>query len=325
MKNYYSKITLACIVIVLMGTSCVISKKKCAEQQALEAAKLTRICDERVDVVKKELQKITDDFNKLSKESSDKLLAKDLEISNLKIELAKNQVKSESESDKIADLKTQLNNSVADLKAQLNNSVSDLKKTHQDIELLRDVNTKLFEEKSNLKYNESTRKTRDSLIKNVYENLTKGLNIDNTNGDIEVKVDKAVVYVDISEKVLFKSGSFELTDKANASLEQIAKLIQAKSSFDVIVEGHTDDVPYNGSKEISDNWDLSAKRATAVVRLLKNNYGVNPSRITAAGRAEFNPIADNKTVEGRAKNRRIKIIITPTLEQFGKLLEKAIE
>ena len=318
MKNYYSKITLACIVIVLMGTSCVISKKKCAEQQALEAAKLTRICDERVDVVKKELQKITDDFNKLSKESNDKLLAKDLEISNLKVELAKNQVKSESESDKIADLKTQLNNSVADLKAQLNNSVSDLKKTHQDIELLKDANR-------NLLTSEIIRKTRDSLVKNVYENLTKGLNIDNTNGDIEVKVDKAVVYVDISEKVLFKSGSFELTDKANASLEQIAKLIQAKSSFDVIVEGHTDDVPYNGSKEISDNWDLSAKRATAVVRLLKNNYGVNPSRITAAGRAEFNPIADNRTVEGRAKNRRIKIIITPTLEQFGKLLEKAVE
>ena len=314
MKNYYSKITLACIVIVLMGTSCVISKKKCAEQQALEAAKLTRICDERVDVVKKELQKITDDFNKLSKESSDKLLAKDLEISNLKVELAKNQGKSEGESKYIEGLKL----TIDDQQTRLNKTVTDLNKTQQDIDLLRDVNR-------NLLTSEIIRKTRDSLVKNVYENLTKGLNIDNTNGDIEVKVDKAVVYVDISEKVLFKSGSFELTDKANASLEQIAKLIQAKSSFDVIVEGHTDDVPYNGSKEISDNWDLSAKRATAVVRLLKNNYGVNPSRITAAGRAEFNPIADNRTVEGRAKNRRIKIIITPTLEQFGKLLEKAVE
>ena len=314
MKNYYSKITLACIVIVLMGTSCVISKKKCAEQQALEAAKLTRICDERVDVVKKELQKITDDFNKLSKESNDKLLAKDIEISNLKIELAKNQGKSEGESKYIEGLKL----TIDDQQTRLNKTVTDLNKTQQDIDLLRDVNR-------NLLTSEIIRKTRDSLVKYVYENLTKGLNIDNTNGDIEVKVDKAVVYVDISEKVLFKSGSFELTDKANASLEQIAKLIQAKSSFDVIVEGHTDDVPYNGSKEISDNWDLSAKRATAVVRLLKNNYGVNPSRITAAGRAEFNPIADNKTVEGRAKNRRIKIIITPTLEQFGKLLEKAIE
>ena len=314
MKNYYSKITLACIVIVLMGTSCVISKKKCAEQQALEAAKLTRICDERVDVVKKELQKITDDFNKLSKESSDKLLAKDLEISNLKIELAKNQGKSEGESKYIEGLKL----TIDDQQTRLNKTVTDLNKAQQDIDLLRDVNR-------NSLTSEIIRKTRDSLVKNVYENLTKGLNIDNTNGDIEVKVDKAVVYVDISEKVLFKSGSFELTDKANASLEQIAKLIQAKSSFDVIVEGHTDDVPYNGSKEISDNWDLSAKRATAVVRLLKNNYGVNPSRITAAGRAEFNPIADNRTVEGRAKNRRIKIIITPTLEQFGKLLEKAVE
>ena len=314
MKNYYSKITLACIVIVLMGTSCVISKKKCAEQQALEAAKLTRICDERVDVVKKELQKITDDFNKLSKESNDKLLAKDLEISNLKVELAKNQGKSEGESKYIEGLKL----TIDDQQTRLNKTVTDLNKTQQDIDLLRDVNR-------NLLTSEIIRKTRDSLVKNVYENLTKGLNIDNTNGDIEVKVDKAVVYVDISEKVLFKSGSFELTDKANASLEQIAKLIQAKSSFDVIVEGHTDDVPYNGSKEISDNWDLSAKRATAVVRLLKNNYGVNPSRITAAGRAEFNPIADNRTVEGRAKNRRIKIIITPTLEQFGKLLEKAVE
>lgn len=307
MKNYYSKITLACIFIVLMGTSCVISKKKCAEQQAQEAARLTRICDERVDVVKKELQKLTDDFNKLSKESNDKLLAKDLEISNLKIELAKNQGKSEEESKNKGDLRL----TIDELKTQLN-------KTQQIVDNLKD-------DKRDLIANETTRKIRDSLVRNVYENLTKGLNIDNTNGDIEVKVDKAVVYVDISEKVLFKSGSFELTDKANASLEQIAKLIQAKSSFDVIVEGHTDDVPYNGSKEISDNWDLSAKRATAVVRLLKNNYGVNPSRITAAGRAEFNPIADNRTIEGRAKNRRIKIIITPTLEQFGKLLEKATE
>ena len=314
MKNYYSKITLACIVIVLMGTSCVISKKKCAEQQALEAAKLTRICDERVDVVKKELQKITDDFNKLSKESNDKLLAKDLEISNLKIDSAKNQGKSDGESKYIEGLKL----TIDDQQTRLNKTVTDLNKAQQDIDLLRDVNR-------NSLTSEIIRKTRDSFVRNLYENLTKGLNIDNTNGDIEVKVDKAVVYVDISEKVLFKSGSFELTDKANASLEQIAKLIQAKSSFDVIVEGHTDDVPYNGSKEISDNWDLSAKRATAVVRLLKNNYGVKPSRITAAGRAEFNPIADNRTVEGRAKNRRIKIIITPTLEQFGKLLEVAVD
>lgn len=142
--------------------------------------------------------------------------------------------------------------------------------------------------------------------------------------DINVKVDKGVVYVDISDKLLFKSGSYDVTDRAQVVLGKVAKVITSQPDVEFMVEGHTDNRPYHGAT-ILDNWDLSVKRATSVVRILQNKYGVPPSRMTAAGRGEYVPIASNDSKDGQSANRRTRIVILPQLDQFFKLLEKPQE
>ncbi|MBX2906354.1 MAG: flagellar motor protein MotB [Taibaiella sp.] len=139
--------------------------------------------------------------------------------------------------------------------------------------------------------------------------------------DINVKVDKGVVYVDISDKMLFKSGSYDINDQASTVLGKVAKVITSQPDIEFMVEGHTDNKPYHGGV-LLDNWDLSVKRATAVVRELQTKYNVPPNRMTAAGRGEYMPIASNDTKEGNAANRRTRIVILPQLDQFFKLLEK---
>lgn len=139
--------------------------------------------------------------------------------------------------------------------------------------------------------------------------------------DINIKVDKGVVYVDISDKLLFKSGKYEVTDRAMEVLEKVARVLKNQPDIEFMVEGHTDNVKFkNGLLE--DNWDLSVKRATTVVRILQNKYGVPSARMTAAGRGEYMPIASNETKDGQAANRRTRIVILPQLDQFFKLLEK---
>ena len=140
--------------------------------------------------------------------------------------------------------------------------------------------------------------------------------------DINVKVDKGVVYIDISDKMLFKSGKYEITDRAKEVLGKVALVLKNQPDIEFMVEGHTDNVPYKGNNVLLDNWDLSVKRATAVVRVLQDQYGLNPAKMAAAGRSEYNPIADNSTAEGRAANRRTRIVILPQLDQFFKLLER---
>jgi chemotaxis protein MotB len=141
--------------------------------------------------------------------------------------------------------------------------------------------------------------------------------------DINIKVDKGVVYVDISDKLLFKSGRYEVTDKAQEILGKVAKVLISQPDIEFMVEGHTDNVAYKGAAGmIEDNWDLSVKRATSVVRLLQTKYHVPPNRMTAAGRGEYVPLASNDTKEGNAANRRTRIVILPQLDQFFKLLEK---
>ena len=139
--------------------------------------------------------------------------------------------------------------------------------------------------------------------------------------DINIKVDKGVVYVDISDKLLFKSGKYEVTDKAQEVLGKVAKVLVAQPDIEFMVEGHTDNVPYSGGI-LEDNWDLSVKRATSVVRILQNKYHVPPARMTAAGRSEYVPVESNDTKDGNAANRRTRIVILPQLDQFFKLLEK---
>lgn len=160
---------------------------------------------------------------------------------------------------------------------------------------------------------------KDSLNMALVMNL-KGAIGDLNDKDINIKVDKGVVYIDISDKLLFKSGSFTVTEPAKIVLGKVAKVLLNQPDIEFMVEGHTDSVPYRNGVLI-DNWDLSVKRATSVVRILQEQYGIPPSHMTAAGRSQYVPVADNTTADGRAANRRTRIVILPQLDQFFKLLE----
>jgi len=161
----------------------------------------------------------------------------------------------------------------------------------------------------------------DSLNLVLVSNLTRSLDRDELQ-DMDVKVLKGVVYISLSENMLYKSGSYQISDKANAILNKIAKIIADYNDYDVLIEGNTDTVPIN-RPNIRNNWDLSVLRASSVVQALQNEHGVDPKRLTAGGRGEYNPIAENTTDEGRYKNRRTQIIITPRLNQFVDLMESA--
>jgi len=162
---------------------------------------------------------------------------------------------------------------------------------------------------------------KDSLNMQLVMNLKGAIgNLDDK--DINIKVDKGVVYIDISDKLLFKSGKYEVTDQAKTVLGKVAAVLQNQPDIEFMVEGHTDNVPYKGGGQLVDNWDLSVKRATAVVRILQKEYGLDPAKMAAAGRSEYKPVAENSTPEGKAANRRTRIVILPQLDQFFKLLEK---
>jgi len=161
---------------------------------------------------------------------------------------------------------------------------------------------------------------KDSLNLALVTNL-KGAIGNMDDKDINIKVDKGVVYIDISDKLLFKSGSYDVNERASEVLGKVALVLKNQPDIEFMVEGHTDNVAYKGNSLLQDNWDLSVKRATAVVRLLQNKYGLDPAHITAAGRSEYVPVADNSTAEGKAANRRTRIVILPQLDQFFKLLE----
>ena len=161
---------------------------------------------------------------------------------------------------------------------------------------------------------------KDSLNMALVMNLKGAIgNLDDK--DINIKVDKGVVYIDISDKLLFKSGSYDISERAGEVLGKVATVLKNQPDIEFMVEGHTDNVAIKSGANLQDNWDLSVKRATAVVRVLQNKYGLNPAKMAAAGRSEYNPVADNSTAEGRSANRRTRIVILPQLDQFFKLLE----
>ncbi|MBP5196010.1 MAG: OmpA family protein [Bacteroidaceae bacterium] len=161
----------------------------------------------------------------------------------------------------------------------------------------------------------------DSLSIALTNKLTRSLSKEELK-DVDVQVLKGVVYISLNDNMLYKSGSYEISQAAGETLSKIAKIITDYSDYEVLVEGNTDDVPIS-QKNIRNNWDLSCLRASSVVQELQNRYGVNPSRMTAGGRGEYNPLADNSTAEGRTRNRRTQIIITPQLDQFMELIDQA--
>ena len=161
----------------------------------------------------------------------------------------------------------------------------------------------------------------DSLNLLLATNLTRSLTPVETD-EVNVQVLKGVVYISLADNMLFKSGSYEVNDRAMQTLGKIAKILKDYSDYDVLVEGNTDPVPIS-RPNIRNNWDLSVLRASSIVQLLQDKFGVDPTRLTAGGRGEYNPIADNETAVGRQRNRRTEIIITPKLDQFMDLIGKA--
>ena len=163
----------------------------------------------------------------------------------------------------------------------------------------------------------------DSLNQALTNKLTRSLSKQEMS-DVDVQVLKGVVYISLADNMLYKSGSYEIGDRAGETLSKIAKIITEYKDYDVLIEGNTDNVPIS-QKNIRNNWDLSALRASSVVQALQNQYGVDPKRLSAAGRGEYNPIASNDTAVGKQRNRRTQIIITPKLDQFMDLIDEAPE
>ena len=163
----------------------------------------------------------------------------------------------------------------------------------------------------------------DSLNMVLTNNLTRSLSKEELK-EVDVQVLKGVVYISLADNMLFKSAGYEINDRAAETLSKIAKIIMDYKDYDVLVEGNTDNVPIT-RENIRNNWDLSCLRASSVVQYLQNHFGVDPKRLTAGGRGEYNPIATNDTELGKQRNRRTQIIITPKLDQFMELIEKAPE
>ena len=163
----------------------------------------------------------------------------------------------------------------------------------------------------------------DSLNQVLTNKLTRSLSRTEAN-DVDVQVIKGVVYISLADNMLYKSGSYEIGERAGETLSKIAKIITDYKAYDVLVEGNTDNVPIS-QKNIRNNWDLSALRASSVVQALQTRYGVDPKRLTAAGRGEYNPVASNDSAVGKQRNRRTQIIITPKLDQFMDLIDQAPE
>ena len=168
----------------------------------------------------------------------------------------------------------------------------------------------------------------DSLNMVLTNNLTRSLSKEELK-EVDVQVLKGVVYISLADNMLYKSGSYEISERAEETLSKIAKIIMDYKDYDVLIEGNTDNVPVNtkaaSMKNIRNNWDLSALRASSVVQYLQNRFGVAPKRLTAGGRGEYNPVASNDTEVGKQRNRRTQIIITPKLDQFMYLIDKAPE
>ena len=220
-----------------------------------------------------------------------------------------------------------LNNTIADLK-------NDKKKTLEYVDNLtvlsqgandniKETLTQLSKKDAYINKIRAAATKKDSLNLVVAFHLKKELQEGIDDEDIEINVEKTVVFISISDKLLFKSGSYSVTEKAYSVLEKVATVINSQPDMDVMVEGHTDSTPIKNTI-IQDNWDLSVKRATAVVRILQNDFDVAPARMTAAGRSYYMPVADNDTASNRAKNRRTRIVVLPKLDQFYDLIAQGM-
>ena len=289
-------------LIVILTASCVSKKEYMALQTELEIAN-------------KDVARLGESLNDYMKRLSDC----DREKANLKARLQAAESNMILREEQVSDLK----DLVADLRRQRDaqlNQVDDLTTLSQSAS--DNINKTLSQLQTKDKYIQMLQaaKTRaDSINLALAVNLKGVLSDGIEDEDVEVKVDKTVVFVNLSDKMLYQSGSAKITDRANEVLGKIAKIIQSRPDLEVMVEGYTDSQPINTAC-IKDNWDLSVLRSTSVVRALQDNHGIDPNRLIAAGRGEYNALATNDTAEGRSMNRRTRIIILPKLDQFYDLL-----
>lgn len=239
------------------------------------------------------------------------------------VDLASAQTRGKSLEDRLADAQRQnseLKRQLAALQGSLDKSLTQNNQGSINISKLVD---EINASNKYIKQLVEAKTKSDSLNLVLTNNLTRSLSRDELQ-EVDVKVLKGVVYVSLADNMLYKSGSYEINDRARLTLSKISKILTDYKDYEILVEGNTDDVPIS-RPNIRNNWDLSALRASSVVQMLQNDFGIAPNRLSAAGRGEYNPIATNDSELGRQRNRRTQIIITPKLDEFLELIDKAPE
>lgn len=285
--------------LCLFLSSCV-AKKKFVEMQTNLQSEL--------DLTNKQLGKCGEDLNKAMNDLS----ICEQEKASLKNTLQLRQEQMEDMKVQIKDIKTQRDKQLT--------QVGDLTVLSQSAnENIKETLSQLQTKDKYIRLLQAAKSKADSINLALAVNLKGVLKDGIEDKDVDVKVDKTVVYINLSDKMLYESGSSKLTSRANEVLSKIAQIVKSRPEVDVMVEGYTDNVAIKTSC-LEDNWDLSVKRATSVVRVLQKDYGVDPNKLIAAGRGEYNVLADNSTAEGRSVNRRTRIILLPRLNQFYDLL-----
>ena len=286
MKNL--KLFVPALAVLLM-TGCV-SKKKLAEVQG------------NYDNLKTEHAALQKDYN----EAQVRIAEYTADSKSLAARLKEEQERNKEMREAYSKLQSSYQSNVQQGNVNISKLVDEINASNKFIKQLVDAKTK-----------------SDSLNQALTNKLTRSLTRQEMN-DVDLQVLKGVVYISLADNMLYKSGSYEIGDRAGETLSKIAKIITDYKDYDVLVEGNTDNVPIS-QKNIRNNWDLSALRASSVVQALQNQYGVDPKRLSAAGRGEYNPVASNATAVGKQRNRRTQIIITPKLDQFMDLIDEAPE
>jgi chemotaxis protein MotB len=264
------------------------------------------------------------------------LAAMTLTSCGTKKKIAELEAKNKEIQDLLNSATVKLNTCLAE-KEQMANRIEDLRSTNSQLITTKDQITTLSSKGAeNLEKTLESLKEKDLKINRLQDALTRkdsvtvalvtsikravGVN----DPDIEVNVEKGVVYISIADKLLFKSGSYEVSDRAKEILGKVAAIVKDKPNFECMVEGHTDNVPIK-NPVLQDNWDLSVKRATSIVRILQKDFGIEPQRLVASGRGEYVPLEANTTAEGRARNRRTRILVLPKIDQFYDMIEKEMK
>ena len=277
------------LAIAIVTTGCV-SKKQYASLQS---------DNDKLKTLNSSLQKDYNDLQVSLAECSS-------ESKSLATRLEEEQARNKELKEALAQLQSSYQESISQGNVNISKLVDEINASNKFIKQLVDAKSK-----------------SDSLNQALTNKLTRSLSRDEL-ADVDVQVLKGVVYISLADNMLYKSGSYEIGERAGETLGKIAKILADYSDYDVLVEGNTDNVPISQTN-IRNNWDLSALRASSVVQALQNQYGIAPNRLSAAGRGEYNPIATNDTEAGKQRNRRTQIIITPKLDEFLELIDEAPE